>query len=141
MFHKCCCREKLYTEDPPAALQAGYYKCTSDVMDALFNAVGIASGNIGEFPVVIILSIYVIETLCNMYHIHVYRNCAAGVCIVGYINCNLFSIGLIIPLLVVILMPLTYLWLSTFGYVQPKEEYDEQEVSYEILLHSFFKLY
>lgn len=40
----------------------------------------------------------------------------------------LHVVGIIIPLLVVVLLPLTYLWLSTFGYVQPKPEYNDDEL-------------
>ena len=40
--------DSLYASDPPAPLTQGYYKCTSNEYDALFNAAGIASGNIGK---------------------------------------------------------------------------------------------
>lgn len=67
---------------PPTQLTQAYYKCTETPSSALFNAVGIASGNVST----------------------------------------------VIPIVVIFLLPVMYLFLQAIGQVPPKVEYTKEEL-------------
>ncbi len=72
---------RLYSQEPPANLETGYFKCTMTDSAAMLNSVGIASGNV----------------------------------------------GLMVPLLMILLLPLIYTWLKFIGFTPPKEEYTDAD--------------
>lgn len=67
---------------PPVDLVQEYYACKATVYDALFNSVGIASGNTATF----------------------------------------------VPILMLFLLPLIYMYLSSSGNLPPKKEYDDEDL-------------